>query len=298
MEIIAEFKYNQKLSSIKCNIKEKFGEIIEKYKSKEKFENKPLNFLYSGTTIKEGETIEDLLKDDNGKTEKIQIIVESKGEEKNFIVKSKSIICPKCKEDIRLKMKDYKIYLYDCKNGHKIGNILLNEFEETQKLDLSKFICNLCNNENKKSINNKKCFYCFSCKLNICQICKENHDKKHLISDIENKNLSCHLHNKESFIKYCNQCKLNLCFSCLEHHQGHDIILYESIKPDINKIKEEFKKMRNTLDKFNANINQIKKCLNTVQENFEIYYNIYNDLISNYEKFETNERNYEIFQNL
>ena len=56
--------------------------------------------------------------------------------------------------------------------------------------------------------------------------------------------------------------------------------------------------MRNTLDKFNANINQIKKCLNTVQENFEIYYNIYNDLISNYEKFETNERNYEIFQNL
>ena len=298
MEIIVEFKNNQELSSIKCNTKEKFGEIIKKYKSKENIENKSLNFLYSGKIIKEESTIEELFEDENGKSEKIQIIVQSK-EDKNLMKKSKSIICPKCKEDIRLKMTDYKIYLYDCKNGHKIKNILLNEFEETQNLDISKFICSICNNKNKEQkINNSKFFYCYSCRQNICQLCKENHDKNHLLVDIENKNLRCNLHNKESFIKYCNQCKSNLCFSCLEQHQGHDIILYETIKPDIKKVKDEFEKLRKTLDKFNENINQIKKCLNKVKENFEIYYKIYDDLINNYEKLETNERNYEIYQNI
>ena len=36
-----------------------------------------------------------------------------------------------------MKIKNYKINLYDCKNGHRKENILLNEFQETQNLDLS-----------------------------------------------------------------------------------------------------------------------------------------------------------------
>ena len=56
----------------------------------------------------------------------------------NNKIKSKNIICPKCKENIKMDLKDYKINLYDCINGHRTDNILLNEFEETQMIDQEK----------------------------------------------------------------------------------------------------------------------------------------------------------------
>ena len=61
----------------------------------------------------------------------------------NDIIKSKNIICPECKESIKMEIKDYKINLYGCKNKHRIENILLNEFEETQYIDRLKIIINL-----------------------------------------------------------------------------------------------------------------------------------------------------------
>ena len=43
-----------------------------------------------------------------------------------------------------MKIKDYKISLFECKNGHKIDNLSFDEFEKTQNIDLSKIICNIC----------------------------------------------------------------------------------------------------------------------------------------------------------
>ena len=60
------------------------------------------------------------------------------------IEKSKEIICPKCKENILIEIKDYKINMYDCKNKDIIENIKIKEFENTQKIDISKIICNEC----------------------------------------------------------------------------------------------------------------------------------------------------------
>ena len=45
-----------------------------------------------------------------------------------YIVKSKDIICPKCKENARIDIVNYKIKLSECKNKHKIENILLDQF--------------------------------------------------------------------------------------------------------------------------------------------------------------------------
>ena len=45
--------------------------------------------------------------------------------------KAKYFICPKCNENIYFSIKDYKIFLKDCKNGHKMDDILFNEFEKT-----------------------------------------------------------------------------------------------------------------------------------------------------------------------
>lgn len=59
------------------------------------------------------------------------------------IQKYKKLICPLCKGNILIKINDYKISM-NCKNNHKLENIKINEFEETQKKDLSKIICDIC----------------------------------------------------------------------------------------------------------------------------------------------------------
>ena len=61
---------------------------------------------------------------------------------KENIIKSKEIICPKCKENILIKINEYKINLFNCKNNHNIDNILLNEYENN--IDISKIICDKC----------------------------------------------------------------------------------------------------------------------------------------------------------
>ena len=61
--------------------------------------------------------------------------------EDNDFIKSKDIICPECSENSRFEIKDYKIKLSDCKNGHIIDNILLNEFEKGQYINNIEIKC-------------------------------------------------------------------------------------------------------------------------------------------------------------
>ena len=69
---------------------------------------------------------------------------------------SKDIICPQCKENILLNIRDFKINLSGCKNKHNIKNILLNKYEESQKIDISNIKCNICNRNNINNILNDK----------------------------------------------------------------------------------------------------------------------------------------------
>ena len=75
-------------------------------------------------------------------------------------------------------IKDYQINLSKCKNGHKINNILLKDFEKTQYIDKSKINNNKCLKHN-----NNFDAYCNDCNLNICFKCSKehkNHDKIYL----------------------------------------------------------------------------------------------------------------------
>ena len=65
---------------------------------------------------------------------------------KKVIVESKEIICPKCFEQCRIQIKDYNIELFDCKNNH-LTIISIDKFKESQKIDLTKIKCNICNNK-------------------------------------------------------------------------------------------------------------------------------------------------------
>ena len=101
-----------------------------------------------------------------------------------------NIICPFCKGNINIKIRDYKIGLFDCKNKHKIENLSLEEYKNIQNLD---FKCEVCKRSNK--CNNF--FRCLSCKTNICFLCQLNHDKMHNIINYNKLDYICEIHNMD-----------------------------------------------------------------------------------------------------
>ena len=107
--------------------------------------------------------------------------------------KSKYIICPKWTESARILIDKYKIGIYDCKNGHKVPYISINDFEQTQIIDESKIKCQRCKEGNKNTSYNNTFFICLNCKQNLCQLCRATHDKTHNIIDYEEKFFTCHL---------------------------------------------------------------------------------------------------------
>ena len=64
------------------------------------------------------------------------------------LIRSKNIICPECGEDIKIKINNYKIDLFECKNNHVIKSLSLNEFEKIQMIDLMKIKCDICKENN------------------------------------------------------------------------------------------------------------------------------------------------------
>ena len=115
-----------------------------------------------------------------------------------------------------------------CTNNH--SNIIsLKEYKN--KIDISKLKCNICNK------NNNELYICLKCKINLCQLCKLNHDLNHDIINYNNKNYICNKNN-EHYIKYC--CNKNICMLCEREHKNHKSIYYGDILPVINNDIEEY----------------------------------------------------------
>jgi hypothetical protein len=256
-------------------------EIFEKFEIKANLENNSVFYLYNGNKLDKEMKLEEII-GNNDINNDINIIVNSIDDIKNNnLIKSKYIKCPECQEDIRIKINDYKIKLYECKNKHNIDNILLEEYENIEKIDISKIICNICNINNKSNTYNNEFYICNTCKINICPLCKSIHDKNHNIINYEDKGYICEIHN-ENYIKYCNTCKLNICMFCFNKHNKHEIIIYDNIIPDIDNIKNEMIKLKNSIDIFKSDIKIMIKKLSEVIKNIDIYYNINNNIIKNY----------------
>jgi len=289
-----EFIYNETSLFIQCDINDRMKDIINKYLLKASIDKNLVLFLYSGKIIDEELKLYEIIEKDN--KDKIKILVNSLDNinDNKSLIKSKYIICPKCKENIKYKMNEYKIYLYECKNGHRINNILLDEFEKTQYKDISKIECNKCKEKNKSNTYNNEFYICLSCGINLCPLCKSSHDKSHNIINYDLKNYICEKHN-EIYIKYCDECKINLCLICEKEHKNHNNISYSDIIPNEDKIIETLNELKKSIDIFNKNIEEIINKLKKVKENFEIYYNINKNIINNYL---IKNRNYEILQNI
>ena len=137
--------------NIPCDKKDKIKDICEKFINKAQIDKNLVYYLYNGDKINEELTLEQIINNNN--INKIKILVNLINEEinKNTIIRSKNIICPECKENIRIKIEDYKIKLYGCKNNHNLDNILLEEYEDTQNIDISKIKCEICKDKNKSN---------------------------------------------------------------------------------------------------------------------------------------------------
>jgi len=82
---------------------------------------------------------------------------------------------------------------------------------------------------------------------------------------------------------------------CFKEHKNHSIINFEDIILNEDENKKEINKIKDYVNKFNNNIDDIIEILNKVKENMNIYYNIYNNIINNYNYKNIN---YEILYNI
>ena len=282
-----EFCYNGEKTSVQCRTNEKMKDIILTYKNKLELDlNKELLYIYDRKEeINEELTFEEIANSEDKKRNKMNILVLEKEMEKKDkdIIKSKNIICPECKENIKMEIKDYKINLFDCKNGHKFENLLLNQFEETQNIDRLKIICDIC----KK--NNNNIFYkCLTCKNNICSFCESNHNKSHNLINYDDQYFICEKHN-DNYVSYCEQCKINLCTLCNEH-QNHKKINYIDVLPKKEELIQKKDELKNIINSFQKYVKIIMNILNETIEKINIYYKINENIISNFDK---KKRNYE-----
>ena len=187
------------------------------------------------------------------KIEKINLLVYERNinKEKKDIIKLKEIICSKWGEKIRIIIEDYKIKLFGCKNKHEINNISFEEFENIENIDESKIKCDKCKINNKENTFENIFYKCNTCKMNLCPLCKLNHDKLHNIINYDLKNYICDIHN-EKYISYCKNCNKNMCIYCSDEHNNHETNLYK-IQDKNNKIKV-LKELRNKINYLNKDI--------------------------------------------
>ena len=279
------FFYEGIETCIQCDINEKIKNIINKLLIKIKKDYTSLFFIYNGEKIDEDLTFYEQANQLDKSRNKMNVIVYNNIEEtkiKNELI-SKDIICLICKEPCLIDIKDFKINFL-CKHEHIYNNILLNNYEQTQKINLDDIICDICKN-NK---HNNEFYICNSCNKNICPLCKQNHDTTHNIVNYDNKNYFCKKHN-DLYNKYCKSCNENICTICEDEHNNHDVLELNQIlikKDDINKTMKELKE---SIDKYKYKIKEIKEIFDKMINIMDMYYKINNDIFNNYN---INQRNY------
>ena len=283
---MAEVLFNDKgiETKIECNFNDKMKDVLDKYIAKQKINNKNILFLYNGIKINEELNFYEQANKADIKRGKLNVYVYDKDEnntKEGKLMKSKDIICPECKENIFIELNDYRINLYECKNNHIRNNIPLEEYENTQMIDLSRIQCDNCKENSLDYTCINEFYICNSCNMKLCSSCEIKHDSSHKVINYNHKNYICKKHDK-FFSEYCKECKESLCKSCKIEHIMHDIIHLQDmviIKKDLLEQNDEFKLV---LDKLRNNIEEIKNVLNKILNKIELYYIINKGIINNY----------------
>ena len=293
-----EFEYKSNKTFIQAINEDKMRQVCSKFTQKAQINLNKLYFMYSGNIVNLELTIEQIINKTDKERGTMSIIVVDHSNESgnNNKIISPYIICPICKEHARYELKNYRIRIFNCKNGHVIDDILIKDFESTQMIDESLIICDKCKKNNKSNTYNNEMYRCNECNMNLCPLCKSNHDKKHTIIDYEQKYYICNIHNKE-YNSYCETCKKDLCEFCKNEHKNHEYVSYSEIIPkDLEKINNILNITINSfLKSFNAKMLMIIDKINNIMKNSEIYIKLVQRNLVNYN---INNINYNILQNI
>ena len=292
-----EFNYKGRLINVQCNEKEKLKNIYTRLYSKIELDINKVYFIYNGSILNEELTIESVINKFDKSRKLMNIIVDLKygqDDNKKNLVKAELIVCPQCKEPAKIFIKDYSITIFGCKYNHCTNNILLDQFEETQKIDESKIICDICKINNKEKSFNKLFYNCLECKLNLCSLCKDIHDKNHYIIDYDNKNYICPQHG-DSYSSYCQTCNKNLCIECESSHPNHNIIYFGKVLPNKDNLNSILNELKNNIDKFKSDLTNIIDRMNYVKNNVDNYYKLVKDI---YDSLKIQKKNNEILFNI
>lgn len=100
--------------------------------------------------------------------------------------------------------------------------------------------------------------------------------------EYEQKNSICPRHN-DKFTKFCFVCKLNLCITCELEHKEHETIYFGEMLPNTDKLKSLLLQIKNDKDLFKDQLKEVIKKLTEFSENINIYYEIKNDIMNNYD---------------
>ena len=270
--------------------------ILKKYSSIINQDLKDLLFLNKGKILSLN-SIEQVYKYKKNKIITLFVLLikaNKKAENKEL----KDVICSECNNLTKMKINEDKISLKNCVNKHKILDLNINEFINSQLNKEPDMKCHECTN----NINLYNNFFICSCNNLICPLCAEKHNKNHYMIKYNERFYKCFPHGLK-FVSYCKSCNINLCEKCEEKHTGkeHTRISYKAIMPNPKKlieINDEIKEVKEKLKRYKFEINRLNNLyitnMNNVIDDINKYILLYNYL----QKIVGNLNNYERIKNI
>ena len=118
------FLFNRFEIIIQCNKNEKMKEIFKRFALKANLEINKIYFLYNGDKINEELKYNKVVNREDNERDTMSILVYETNKTifKYNITKLNEILCPQCNENILIKIYNYKINFFNCKNNHNITN--------------------------------------------------------------------------------------------------------------------------------------------------------------------------------
>ena len=304
-EIILDFVFNGKEIKMQCKKNEYMKDIFKRFMVKIDKNIKDIYFLYNGERINENLKLEEI----NSKIDELKILAvefdisyiddsfahdsnsnissNATPNKKESMILSRDIICPECGELCQISFQNYKVQVNNCKEKHVINNISLEDFYESQKINEKIILCNNCKT-NKKDVSNNQFYKCCNCNINLCSICKEKHNKAHLIIDYDLKNYICYKHGERN-IFFCTICNKDLCNLCeIAHEKKHKLVYHKDILSFKDNVLEE---LGDKINKLKKEINNIIYKFNKIINNIEKFYMLSNNLFKN---FNLKNKNYQL----
>lgn len=187
---------------------------------------------------------------------------------------------------MRLTIRNFIIFLFDYKNHHIINNLSFKDYLNTQNVDstkIKKIKYGQWKEKNINKIHQNEFYKCSKRNINLCPLCKGNHDKEHNIIEHNKINYIC----REHIIIYCFKFKKGMCISCEKEHSYHRAIYYGNIIHNQNDLNLKLNEIEAYIDKINRHFDNLestsnilfKIIINELKKHFHFYYKIKKDIL-------------------